>query len=159
MEQPTIRRLALLLCLSLAAAARPAAAQEAARALSLCDKPTLSLPEAAWLALGSASLLPEGAGPAEALAKLRELGWIGRASREDVQSFPTTVGEFAFLAMKARGLRGGIAYALFPGPRYAFRELAYLGALPPAAESGQAIGGTLALRTLSKLDELKGAGR
>lgn len=155
---PHAPRMAIAALLLLAAVSgRGLAAQEASSLLSLCDKPSLSLSEAAWLALSGANLLPPGSGPSAALARLRELGWIRRASREDVDYFPATVGEFAFLSMMAYRLRGGVGYAFFPGPRYAYRELSYRGLLPANLEAGQAIGGILALRSIARIDEYRGS--
>jgi hypothetical protein len=35
----------------------------------------------------------------------------------------------AFMLVRAFGIRGGLLYTLFPGPRYAYRELRYRGVL------------------------------
>jgi hypothetical protein len=149
------RRATMALLLLLACAVL--GAQDASRVLAICDKQSLSLSEAAWLAFSSAGILPAEADSTAALARLRELGWIRRASRDDVDFFPATVGEFAFMAMKANKMRGGVGYALFPGPRYALREFAYLGLLPSTLDPAQLINGTMALRTLAKLEEFLGA--
>lgn len=77
----------------------------------------------------------EAAAQAMALEK-----WLpgGFASAKTVRT-----DEYALLVMKAFGMTGGLMYGLFPGPRYAFRELTYrrliLGRpIPESAVSGQA---------------------
>jgi hypothetical protein len=148
-----------LVGIALLALSFAAVAQDAARVLELCDKPSLDLSEASWLALSSAGLIDPESSSDAALDRLRELGWLARASRKDAKYFPTTVGEFSFIAMKAYGMRGGIGYALAPGPRYAFRELGYLGLIPSSVGQDQVLPGTFAVKTIGKLDELRGVRR
>jgi hypothetical protein len=51
------------------------------------------------------------------------------------------MGELSHLLMRSFGLSGGFLYALFPGPRYAYRALAWRRLLPPAADPGRTLNG------------------
>jgi hypothetical protein len=44
---------------------------------------------------------------------------------------PITMGELSHMVMETFHLTGGFMYALFPGPRYAYRALAWRRLLPP----------------------------
>ena len=77
---------------------------------------------AVYLALVSVDMLPEDAIEEEAIEALKQKGWgVPIKGPEDT----ILLGEFAFLVMKALDLPGGILYVIFPGPRYASRELNY----------------------------------
>jgi len=45
--------------------------------------------------------------------------WLKGVNPED----PITLGKLSYLVMKAFELKGGLMYAIFPGPRYAYRSL------------------------------------
>jgi hypothetical protein len=75
------------------------------------------------LTLMAVNLVREDSGTRSALGVLAEQGW-GIEVREYEE--PIRLGEFAYLLMKAFDLSGGLMYRLFPGPRYAVRELFYL---------------------------------
>ena len=75
---------------------------------------------AVYLALVSVEMLPEDAIEEEAIEVLGQKGWgVPIKAPEDT----ILLGEFAFLVMKALDLPGGLMYLIFPGPRYASREL------------------------------------
>jgi hypothetical protein len=40
-------------------------------------------------------------------------------------SEPIRIDDFCFLVMRTFSLKGGMMYTLFPGPRYAYRELVF----------------------------------
>jgi hypothetical protein len=72
---------------------------------------------------------------------------------------PITLGEYAFVLMKAFDIRGGIFYSIFPGPRYACRELAFLGLLDGKASPNRRLAGDEAVRVLGKVLEYREAAR
>jgi hypothetical protein len=51
------------------------------------------------------------------------------------------MGELSYLVMKSFGLSGGFMYALFPGPRYAYRALAWRRILPGGADPARSLSG------------------
>jgi hypothetical protein len=69
---------------------------------------------------------------------------------------PVTLGEISFLIMKTLGLPGGLMYMIFPGPRYAARELAYLGFIPGNTHPSRAISGQEVMHILGQALEKKG---
>jgi hypothetical protein len=55
-----------------------------------------------------------------AFEKAKSNGWLPKTARADE---PINMGSLSFLLMKAYNLKGGFLYAIFPGPRYAFRAM------------------------------------
>lgn len=106
--------------------------------------------DAVYLVLSAAKIIPEKATPNDAVWALqaKNMGVAGRSAKE-----PITLGEYAFLLMKAFKVRGGIMYRLFPGPRYACRELAFLGLLEGNTAPRRRLGGEEAVRIVSRFLE------
>ena len=106
--------------------------------------------DAVYLVLSAAKIVPEKATPNDAVWALqaKNMGIAGRSAKE-----PITLGEYAFLLMKAFDVRGGIMYRLFPGPRYACRELAFLGLLEGNMVPRRRLGGEEAVRIVSRFLE------
>jgi hypothetical protein len=96
----------------------------------------VSYAQAAAIILPAAGLLPPEAGPEEAFAQARE--WLPR--RAELNG-PISMGELSHLVMRSFGLSGGFMYAIFPGPRYAYRALAWRRFLPPRADPGRTLSG------------------
>jgi hypothetical protein len=61
------------------------------------------------------------------------------------------LGEYAYILMKAFHMQGGIMYSIFPGPRYASRELAFLEMIPGSASSGRTLSGEEVIRILGNV--------
>jgi hypothetical protein len=85
--------------------------------------------QAAGIILPAAGLLEPEAGGEAAFARARD--WLPRGAEREA---PIRMGELARLVMGAFGLSGGLLYALFPGPRYAYRALAWGRLLPLRAD-------------------------
>jgi hypothetical protein len=60
---------------------------------------------------------------------------------------------------RAFKIDGGIMYRVLPGPRYATRELAYLGIITGPAKPGLSLSGERALRILERVLNSKEAAR
>jgi hypothetical protein len=102
----------------------PAFAQTAERLDAILDTEQVSFAQAAAVILPAAGLLDPEAGDAFAAAG----AWLPpRAERDS----PITRGELSRLVMGSFNFAGGFLYALFPGPRYAYRALAGGRILPP----------------------------
>jgi hypothetical protein len=142
--KPPARRvlgLAVLFCFSLPLLS----AQTAAEIDLLLEADAASFGQAARFVLNAANLIdPDSAAGAFALA--RQKGWL---PEEALEHSPITTGELAFLIMNAFGIKGSFLYRLFPGPRYAFRELDYRGLLPGRRDPALQVSGESLLRILS----------
>ncbi len=95
----------------------------------------------AYMVLSAASMIDENTGTAEAAAALSDRGmdiFKGKDPSEKV-----TFGEYSYMLMEAFGIKGGIMYRLMPGPRYAAREIKYMGFTdnsdPSASVSGEEV--------------------
>lgn len=64
---------------------------------------------------------------------------------------PVTLGEFSYIVMSSLEMSGGIMYSLSPGPRYAARELAYLGHIASNGSPYRTLSGNEALRILGSV--------
>ncbi len=82
--------------------------------------------EAAYVILSAAGLVPESATAEDATAAVVERKLLAKTPSP---TEPVTLGEVCLLIMETQGIKGGLFYTLFPGPRYATRELASLGLL------------------------------
>jgi hypothetical protein len=116
-------------------------------------QPRLSFGQAAYLLLTAAQKLPEQSSPEQAAEALASSGWKvkGRPAEE-----PITIGEYSYLLMQAFGIRGGLFYHLFPGPRYAARELAYRRLIKGKAYPGRPLSGEEAVYMLGAVMESAG---
>ena len=56
-------------------------------------------------------------------------------------------------------MHGGIMYSILPGPRYATRELAFLGIISGPAKPGMSLSGERALRILEQVLHRKEAAK
>jgi outer membrane protein OmpA-like peptidoglycan-associated protein len=109
----------------------------------LLETPAVSFAQAARFTLASAGVLDGQAVDAYALA--RENGWLP-AKAEAAGSI--RLGELCFLMMKAFNIKGSFLYSLFPGPRYAFRELDYRKLIPGRRDPALKVSGEDFLRIL-----------
>ncbi|MDR1505592.1 MAG: hypothetical protein LBI67_00665 [Treponema sp.] len=99
-------------------------AQTAEELDRMLETQTVSAAQAARFVLGAAEKLPEylyGQAAEDAAWQMAsENGWVSGGPGD-----PLRLNGAAFLIMSAFGFRGGVMYSLFPGPRYAYRELVY----------------------------------
>lgn len=147
-----LRKSTLLLALVLLAGAVNGWGQSNELLDALFEEPATNLGQAAYLVLTASGLLAEDATPTEAATALAGQGWIvpERAARE-----PLTLGEYSHLLMQAFQLEGGLMYRLFPGPRYAGRELAYLRLIRGDTSPYRSFSGEEAIGILGRLLEWK----
>ncbi len=66
-----------------------------------------------------------------------------------------SLGEYSHLILQAFDLPGGLMYRLFPGPRYATREIAYQGFIRGSKMPGRTISGREVLNILRRVMEWK----
>jgi hypothetical protein len=96
----------------------------------------VSFAQAAEIILPAAGILDPGAGPEAAFERARE--WLPRQAERDA---PIRMGELSHLVMRSFGLSGGFMYRIFPGPRYAYRALAWRRLLPLRADPYRTVKG------------------
>ena len=140
------------LILLIAAALMPLGAQSNEVLDELLEREEASFGEASYLVLVAVDRLPEEASLAEATAALPEQGWTIRLRDPEE---PVRLGEYAYLLMQAFEVKGGIMYRVFPGPRYAARELAYLKIVRGNAAPSRRLSGEDLMQILRRLMEWK----
>jgi hypothetical protein len=120
-----MRRFHLLVVLWLGCAASLVAQSNQTIDRLLDEKPA-TFGDAAYLILSAAGVVPEGSSSEEATAAVAQRKLLGKTPPPTA---PATLGQVCFLIMETQGIKGGLLYSLFPGPRYATREFASLGLL------------------------------
>ncbi len=144
-----------VLGLALACSLR-ASAQTGAFMDRFLEQDKVAYGDASYLVLVGAGLLKDSESPDSALASLQQRGWAvaGKGAGD-----PLTLGEYALMVMRSFGIPGGVMYHLAPGPRYATRELAYLGVIQGKARPASALSGERAARILGRVLDYKEAQR
>ena len=109
----------------------------------------------AYLILTAAGHLSETADPIEAMTMASDMGWMKIKKEADAA---IRFGEYAYLLIEAFDLPGGLMYRIIPGPRYASRELYFLGITEKQLSPYMRISGEEAVRflgnTLQRREEL-----
>jgi hypothetical protein len=127
------------------ASTQTAVAQTAAELERILALPAVSYGDAAWLVLGTAGT-PEDF-PGDAYRFAEDKGWLPKKA---VVEETITLGSLSFLIMRAFNLKGGLMYALFPGPRYACREMQALGFLRGRVYPSNTVSGAEFLQILGE---------
>jgi hypothetical protein len=129
-------------------------AQTAAETERLLDMKEISYADAAWFVLSSSPENPPR-DPEAAFAFALENGRLPKSAES---KGGITLGGVSFLIMRTFGINGGLMYRLFPGPRYAYREMISLGLIEGRAYSGLKVSGERFLQILGKTLSYIGAG-
>ena len=104
----------------------------------LLDERPATFGDAAYVILSAVGFVPEGATGEDAAAAVAERRLL---SKTPSPTAPATLGEVCYLIMETQRIRGGLFYTLFPGPRYATRELASLGLLKGYTHPNRVVSG------------------
>jgi len=104
--------------------------------------------EVAYLVMTATKRVPDNATQAQAASVVEKQGWKLKVSNT---AQPVTLGEYCYLIMKAFGMHGGIMYSIFPSPRYAARELVYLGFVKGGPSPYRTLSGTEAVSILGNV--------
>jgi len=118
-------------------------------------QPAIDFPHAAWLIGRAAGTFDDTIDPGSASKKAIALGW-GAASPPGT---PVSVATYSQILVKALGFPTGWVYNLFPGPRYAFRELTFRRIVPGALDSASLVTGEAAFRYLQAAQDWQEAHR
>ena len=133
----------------------PAAAQSNQLIDRLLEQPRASFGAAAYLVLAASGAIDQAATEQQALEALSEKSWkLTPRAADD----PIRLGEYCYLIMKAFEVKGGLMYRLFPGPRFAVRELAYRELLRGKAHSRRFPSGREVVQILASYLDQKGGG-
>jgi hypothetical protein len=143
----------ILLLFSALLPAPNAAAQTATELERVLALPAVSYGDAAWVILNAAGTVTAENSAAGAYRFAADKRWLPKKAAAEM---PVTLGGVSLLIMNAFNIRGGFMYALFSGPRYAYRELAYRKIIQGRAYSTMAVSGERLLRLLSRALDYSG---
>jgi hypothetical protein len=82
-----------------------------------------------------------------------EKGWFPRGTTPDEN---ITLGKLSFLIMRAFDIKGGMMYAILPGPRYAFRTMVSRSFIQGAADPSMTVNGERFLHILGMVLSVEG---
>jgi hypothetical protein len=133
-------------CLFIAPALLPA--QTAKRLDGLLDSAEVNYAGAAMIVLPAAGLMGEDVSPEAAFAEALVRGLLPKKAKPDGA---VRLGELAFLVMRAFNMKGGLFYTLFPGPRYAYRELVHRQLIQGRNDPALTLSGERLLRILGRM--------
>lgn len=108
--------------------------------------------EAVYMITVGSGLADENISEADAVKLVSDKRWNKGNKKVDDK---ITLGEASFIIMKSLKINGGLMYTLFPSPRYAVRELDYLGLINTEPHPGRKVSGQDFLDILSKAIALK----
>jgi outer membrane protein OmpA-like peptidoglycan-associated protein len=126
-------------------------AQTAAEMDVILSTPAVNFAQASRFVLTLADAADETSAAAYDIA--RESGWLPKRASGDR---PIKLGELCFLIMNAFHIKGSFLYAMFPGPRYAFRELDYLRLIPGRRDPAMKVSGERLLQILGMVQSYRG---
>ena len=119
----------------------------------LLDEKAAQFGDAAYMILNAAGIVPEEATDADVVAAVQAGGWLKGPVTE---SQPITLGQVCYLIMKTQKMSGGLLYRMFPGPRYATREFAYMKFIRGIPHPGRTVSGEEVMRMLESAIEKTG---
>jgi hypothetical protein len=138
----------------LALAVIPLGAQSNQILDQLLQQPQARFGDVVYLTLAAAKIVADTATPDQAIQTLQQQNWKAAILAADA---PISLGDYSYLLMKAFNVKGGIFYSLFPGPRYACRELGFLKVIPSDARPLRYVSGEEVVRILGNMLALQGA--
>ena len=130
-------------------------AQSAKEVDLLLSDPRVSYARAARYILPAAGILSASASESDAFKAALEQGWLPDGADP---AAPIRLDESAYLILRAFSLEGGLMYRLFPGPRYAYRELVYRQFIQGRRDPAQPVPGERLVRILGRALDAKGGG-
>jgi hypothetical protein len=114
---------------------------------SVLEQETLRTAEALYLVRVAAGDASEDQSVQDVYAST---DWASWGLEEQAADEPVTLGQFSYLVMQALDMSGGLMYKIFPGPRYAARELDYLGYIAEDRSPYRTMSGQEGLRILGE---------
>jgi len=124
-------------------------AQTAAELEAVMETPEVTNAQAAKFVLGSTRTAGStGTASENDFEQAMANGWFPKGTVSDES---ITLGKLSFLMMKAFDMRGGMMYAMLPGPRYAFRSMVSRSLIQGAADPSMTVSGERFLLILGKV--------
>jgi hypothetical protein len=128
-------------------------AQTADRIDQILAVPKMSYAMASSVVLPAAGLINEDSSVEGAFAEARSRNFLpAGAAAEDA----IPLGELSFLIMSAFDMKSGFMYALFPGSRYAYRELVYRNLIQGRNDPAITVSGVRFLRIIDRVLDYRG---
>ncbi len=118
----------------------------------MLDKEKAGFGRTSYMVFTAAGILRDNATLEESLGYLSGLKW-NMKNKESGEYI--TLGEYSYMLMKSFNINGGIMYQIFPGPKYAARELFYLRFIDENRNPNRFISGEEVIRILGRLLEWK----
>ena len=118
-------------------------AQVAAELETILESPVISCAQAARFVFASQGITHQ-----VAFDTAMERGWLPHNAAPDD---PITLGSLSFLIMQAFDIKGGMMYAIVPGPRYAFRTMVSRSLIQGAADPAMTVSGERFLHILGNV--------
>lgn len=134
----------LLFCITSLLLTFCASAQSSEKLSEMIKTEKTTIGQAAYLAAVYQGLTDEKADYSQAVQALASAGYIDAGADPEK---PVELAELAYICTRIAGFSGGLMYKMFPGPRYAFRELKAKGFIPPVSDPSETVTGrdTIAL--------------
>jgi outer membrane protein OmpA-like peptidoglycan-associated protein len=129
--------------------------QRAVELDTLLDSREITWAQACRFVLPAAGALEENSPAPAAYATAQEKGWLPRGAAEDG---PVNLGGLSFLIVKSFSIKGSVLFVLFPGPRYAYRQLDYLGLIPGQRDPALKVSGERLVQILGRVLDYRGEG-
>jgi hypothetical protein len=106
----------------------------------------------AYLILAASGAIAETDSPDSALARFVEMGLVPAGTDAGA---PVQAEKLSWFIMKALDLGGGAMYTIFPGPRYAYREMAFRRVISQTGGPLRTVNGDEVVRTVTQAMALK----
>jgi outer membrane protein OmpA-like peptidoglycan-associated protein len=129
--------------------------QIAAEMDALLDSPAITWAQACRFVLPASGALEAYAGSGAAFAAALERGWLPKGASAGGLA---RLGGLSFLISSAFSIKDSLLFALFPGPRYAYRQLEYLGLMPGLRDPAMKVSGERLMQILSWVLDYRGDG-
>jgi hypothetical protein len=119
---------------------------------TILSQKAITFGNAAWLVGRAGGWYDDRVTPDKASALAKEAGWGNHSNGDalDLQSF-------GLILVKALSIPTGVVYSVFPGPRYALRELVFRKIVPATLAPDDAVSGEEAMRYLQAAQDWKEA--
>ena len=126
-------------------------AQTAAELETVLETPAVTCAQAArFVTASSGSAASSGS---DDFQQAIEKGWFPQGTTPDES---ITLGKLSFLIMRAFDIKGGMMYAILPGPRYAFRTMVSRSFIQGAADPAMTVNGERFLHILGRVLNVAG---
>ncbi|GHT87653.1 hypothetical protein FACS1894137_15210 [Spirochaetia bacterium] len=122
-------------------------AQEASDIDVILESRELGYSQAAGFVLSAAAEMNTGGVP----ESTREAADSVAAAKVAAPDTPIRLGELCYFIMETFHIKGSFLYALFPGPRYAYREMRYLRLIPEPNDPAMRVSGLQLMQIMERV--------